>query len=210
MLINLSLDLAHGRTFWRDVVWSIYLTPPSGKKYLVVLLLFGVGIGFSIFFFCESNSIELSLPENLQQIVVNQFSRVAQHERCSFFGNVTLGSSISLAELRKLYHVVSLWFWICYANGKMFTYMVVSLTIFNYSFMHLSRLSLHMGLKVTEVLVSQEKYVWFMHYLFSWIIMIYCLNTWVQWYFPSSYKWRVIVYLSCDSSALTDSLLHLF
>ncbi|KAK7251555.1 hypothetical protein RIF29_34851 [Crotalaria pallida] len=42
------------------------------------------------------------------KIVINQFSRVAQHERCSFFGNVTLGSSISLSELRKLYHVVVL------------------------------------------------------------------------------------------------------
>ncbi|KAL5052634.1 hypothetical protein RYX36_033316 [Vicia faba] len=42
------------------------------------------------------------------KIVVNQFSRVAQHERCSFFGNVTLGSSISLSELRKLYDVVVL------------------------------------------------------------------------------------------------------
>lgn len=42
------------------------------------------------------------------KIVVNQFSRVAQHERCSFFGNVTLGSNVSLAELRKLYHVVVL------------------------------------------------------------------------------------------------------
>ncbi|WVZ25512.1 hypothetical protein V8G54_004056 [Vigna mungo] len=52
--------------------------------------------------------IELSLPENLQQIVINQFSRVAQQERCSFFGNVTLGSSISLSELRELYHVVVL------------------------------------------------------------------------------------------------------
>jgi hypothetical protein len=50
--------------------------------------------------------IELSSPEKLQQIVMNQFSRVAQHERCSFFGNVTLGSSISLTELRELYHVV--------------------------------------------------------------------------------------------------------
>jgi len=70
--------------------------------------LFGVGMGFSMFFFGESNFIEVNLPENLQQIVVNQFSRVAQHERCSFFGNVTLGSSVSLAELRKLYHVVRL------------------------------------------------------------------------------------------------------
>jgi hypothetical protein len=69
-----------------------------------------VGWGFSVCFFGENNSIELSLPENLQQIVVNQFSRVAQHERCSFFGNVTLGSSVSLAELRRLYHVVRLWF----------------------------------------------------------------------------------------------------
>ncbi|KAH7572281.1 hypothetical protein JRO89_XS04G0231500 [Xanthoceras sorbifolium] len=46
--------------------------------------------------------------KKLQQIVINQFSRVAQHERCSFFGNVTLGSSISLSELRELYHVVVL------------------------------------------------------------------------------------------------------
>ncbi|XP_057969165.1 NADPH:adrenodoxin oxidoreductase, mitochondrial isoform X2 [Malania oleifera] len=42
------------------------------------------------------------------KIVVNQFSRVAQHEQCSFFGNVTLGSSISLTELREMYHVVVL------------------------------------------------------------------------------------------------------
>uniref|UniRef100_A0A803NT30 NADPH:adrenodoxin oxidoreductase, mitochondrial n=1 Tax=Cannabis sativa TaxID=3483 RepID=A0A803NT30_CANSA len=42
------------------------------------------------------------------KVVVNQFSRVAQHERCSFFGNVFLGSSISLCELHKLYDVVVL------------------------------------------------------------------------------------------------------
>ncbi|XP_027340196.1 NADPH:adrenodoxin oxidoreductase, mitochondrial isoform X2 [Abrus precatorius] len=42
------------------------------------------------------------------KIVINQFTRVAQHERCSFFGNVILGSSISLSELRELYHVVVL------------------------------------------------------------------------------------------------------
>jgi hypothetical protein len=44
---------------------------------------------------------------------------------------VTLGSSVSLAELRRLYHVVRLWFWICYANGKMFKYILVSCTIFS-------------------------------------------------------------------------------
>ncbi|KAI9072821.1 hypothetical protein K1719_045224 [Acacia pycnantha] len=42
------------------------------------------------------------------KIVINQFSRVAQHERCSLFGNVALGSSVSLSELRELYHVVVL------------------------------------------------------------------------------------------------------
>lgn len=50
--------------------------------------------------------IELSLPENLQQIVTNQFSRVAQNDRCSFIGNVSLGSSVSLSELREIYDVV--------------------------------------------------------------------------------------------------------
>ncbi|KAF7813855.1 NADPH:adrenodoxin oxidoreductase, mitochondrial isoform X1 [Senna tora] len=40
--------------------------------------------------------------------VINQFWRVAQNERCSFFGNVALGSGISLSELRDLYHVVVL------------------------------------------------------------------------------------------------------
>ncbi|RZB95103.1 NADPH:adrenodoxin oxidoreductase, mitochondrial [Glycine soja] len=58
----------------------------------------------------KSNTVELSLPENLQQIVINQFSKVAQHERCSFLGNVTLGSSISLSELHELYHAVVLAF----------------------------------------------------------------------------------------------------
>lgn len=42
------------------------------------------------------------------KIVVNQFTRVAQHERCTFFGNVTLGSSVTLPELRELYDVVVL------------------------------------------------------------------------------------------------------
>ncbi|XP_039115613.1 NADPH:adrenodoxin oxidoreductase, mitochondrial isoform X2 [Dioscorea cayenensis subsp. rotundata] len=43
------------------------------------------------------------------KIVVNQFSRVAGNERCSFFGNVSLGShGVSLSELRQLYDVVVL------------------------------------------------------------------------------------------------------
>ncbi|GFS41041.1 pyridine nucleotide-disulfide oxidoreductase family protein [Actinidia rufa] len=42
------------------------------------------------------------------KIVTNQFSRVAQNERCSFIGNVSLGSSVSFTELREMYHVVVL------------------------------------------------------------------------------------------------------
>ncbi|KAH9616099.1 hypothetical protein KSS87_011137 [Heliosperma pusillum] len=42
------------------------------------------------------------------KIVVNQFTRVAQNDRCMFFGNVNLGSSVLLKELRELYHVVVL------------------------------------------------------------------------------------------------------
>ncbi|KAG6527924.1 hypothetical protein ZIOFF_010059 [Zingiber officinale] len=39
-------------------------------------------------------------------IVINQFSRVASNERCSFFGNVSLGSDVNLPELRDIYDVV--------------------------------------------------------------------------------------------------------
>jgi hypothetical protein len=49
----------------------------------------------------------LSLSLNFQQIVVNQFSRVAANGRCSFIGNITLGKDVSLSELRNTYHVVS-------------------------------------------------------------------------------------------------------
>ncbi|KAG9454656.1 hypothetical protein H6P81_007560 [Aristolochia fimbriata] len=42
------------------------------------------------------------------KIVINQFTRVATNERSSFIGNVSLGSSISLLDLRNIYHVVVL------------------------------------------------------------------------------------------------------
>lgn len=42
------------------------------------------------------------------KVVMNQFSRVAQNERCSFFGNVSLGSSVTLPELRDMYNAVVL------------------------------------------------------------------------------------------------------
>ncbi|KAG0503464.1 hypothetical protein HPP92_003536 [Vanilla planifolia] len=42
------------------------------------------------------------------KIVVNQFSRVAKSQRCSFFGNITLGSAVTLSELREIYDVVVL------------------------------------------------------------------------------------------------------
>ncbi|XP_048598167.1 NADPH:adrenodoxin oxidoreductase, mitochondrial isoform X1 [Brassica napus] len=62
------------------------------------------------------------------KIAINQFSRVAQHERCAFYGNVKLGSDLSLSELRDLYHV---------KHG-------------------LFRLYLHMVLKVTKILAFQS------------------------------------------------------
>lgn len=42
------------------------------------------------------------------KVVTNQFSRVAVSDRCSYFGNVTLGTDVSLEELRMLYDVVVL------------------------------------------------------------------------------------------------------
>ncbi|KAL6552446.1 hypothetical protein OROHE_007810 [Orobanche hederae] len=42
------------------------------------------------------------------KVVINQFTRVAQNERCSFFGNVSLGSSVTLPELREMYNAVVL------------------------------------------------------------------------------------------------------
>ncbi|KAL7153451.1 hypothetical protein ABFS83_04G169600 [Erythranthe nasuta] len=42
------------------------------------------------------------------KIVTNQFSRVAQNERCSFIGNVSVGSSITLPELLEMYNGVVL------------------------------------------------------------------------------------------------------
>jgi len=56
---------------------------------------------------CPVILLNHNLREIWQQIVVNQFSRVAANERCSFFGNVSLGNSVSLLELREIYDVVS-------------------------------------------------------------------------------------------------------
>ncbi|KAG1355169.1 NADPH:adrenodoxin oxidoreductase, mitochondrial [Cocos nucifera] len=42
------------------------------------------------------------------KIVVNQFSRVAANERCSFFGNVNLGTTVSLSDLCEMYDAVVL------------------------------------------------------------------------------------------------------
>ncbi|CAA2956927.1 NADPH:adrenodoxin oxidoreductase, mitochondrial-like isoform X1 [Olea europaea var. sylvestris] len=42
------------------------------------------------------------------KIVINQFSRVAQNDRCSFLGNVSVGSSVSLPELHEMYNAVVL------------------------------------------------------------------------------------------------------
>ncbi|XP_026988586.1 NADPH:adrenodoxin oxidoreductase, mitochondrial isoform X2 [Tachysurus fulvidraco] len=40
--------------------------------------------------------------------VINTFTQTAQHERCSFFGNVSIGTDVSVEELKKAYHAVVL------------------------------------------------------------------------------------------------------
>ncbi|KAF5909074.1 NADPH:adrenodoxin oxidoreductase, mitochondrial, partial [Clarias magur] len=40
--------------------------------------------------------------------VINTFTQTAQHERCSFYGNVNIGTDVSVEELKKAYHAVVL------------------------------------------------------------------------------------------------------
>ncbi|KAL2101850.1 hypothetical protein ACEWY4_003611 [Coilia grayii] len=40
--------------------------------------------------------------------VINTFTQTAQHERCRFLGNVTVGKDVSVEELRRAYHAVVL------------------------------------------------------------------------------------------------------
>ncbi|KAM9463294.1 NADPH:adrenodoxin oxidoreductase, mitochondrial isoform 1-T2 [Clarias gariepinus] len=40
--------------------------------------------------------------------VINTFTQTAQHERCSFYGNVSIGTDVSVEELKKAYHAVVL------------------------------------------------------------------------------------------------------
>lgn len=40
--------------------------------------------------------------------VINTFTQTAQHERCSFYGNVSVGTDVSVEELKKAYHAVVL------------------------------------------------------------------------------------------------------
>lgn len=42
------------------------------------------------------------------QNVINTFTQTAQHERCSFYGNVNVGKDVTIEELRQAYHAVVL------------------------------------------------------------------------------------------------------
>lgn len=42
------------------------------------------------------------------QNVINTFTQTAQHERCSFHGNVNVGKDVTIDELRQAYHAVVL------------------------------------------------------------------------------------------------------
>lgn len=76
----------------------------------------------------------LNSSEICQQIVINQFSRVASSERCSFFGNVSLGSDVNLPELRDIYDVVS---FIRFDGSRCDSYFLIffSINILNSAFM---------------------------------------------------------------------------
>lgn len=161
--------------------------------------------------FGESNSIELTLPENLQQIVINQFSRVAQHEQCSFLGNVTLGSSISLSELRKLYHVVKFWFYICYIMAMCLCSWYLS---FAPSF-SIIMLCIWAGCPCIWCWKWQKS--WYPRRSMSGFIFLLSVNwvyTLLEFYaFGWNFLWfkcLLIVHLSCDGYALADNLNLLF
>lgn len=89
--------------------------------------------------------LTLNLPKYLQQIVTNQFSRVAQNGRCSFIGNVSLGASVSLAELRELYDAVrphneevafdSLTFFTCLVQYVLSTGFEVNISFYRWCFL---------------------------------------------------------------------------
>lgn len=42
------------------------------------------------------------------QNVINTFTQTAQHERCSFHGNMNVGKDVTIEELRQAYHAVVL------------------------------------------------------------------------------------------------------
>lgn len=45
-----------------------------------------------------------SFPQN----VTNTFTQTARQSRCSFYGNVDVGTDVSMEELRRAYHAVVL------------------------------------------------------------------------------------------------------
>lgn len=43
-----------------------------------------------------------------QQNVINTFTQTAHSDRCSYYGNVTVGKDVTVEELQKAYHAVVL------------------------------------------------------------------------------------------------------
>ncbi|KAK8478676.1 hypothetical protein V6N12_020261 [Hibiscus sabdariffa] len=96
----------------RQVLWRSFCTVASHPLRVCI-----VGSGPAGFYTAEKilkthqgSQVDIidRIPTPYGLNVINQFSRVAQNERCSFFGNIALGSSVSLMEPRELYHVVVL------------------------------------------------------------------------------------------------------
>lgn len=59
----------------------------------------------------HTHSLTLSLTpsHSCTQNVINQFTAIGKDPRTSFYGNVTLGRDVSLAELREMYDAVRMW-----------------------------------------------------------------------------------------------------
>lgn len=67
----------------------------------------------------------MALPVCSPQNVTKTFGQTARSERCKYYGNITVGRDVTVAELRQAYHAVvlvrggaRLWGLVPYAMGK--------------------------------------------------------------------------------------------
>lgn len=68
------------------------------RRYFIFLKIFG----------CDITTCRSHFSAFLRQNVINTFTQVAKNERFSFFGNVSVGSDVTVERLRKTYSAVVL------------------------------------------------------------------------------------------------------